>query len=189
MKRLNHNNIFSRLLVVEPLNGAAPIYDKDTDEPCVIVSKENDNIESQEKFAGVWKVNVPVYDWEDEKQFNRAVFGAIAKAVELSKRTVSSVEEALKLFDASDLVCARALVSFDGFKKYAALLSTIPGFGPIRYEYDVFCYDEVKDNEIYLFADPEFIGVIPAQYKNENSDKEDLGIGIINLNGIVKVEL
>lgn len=57
----------------------------------------------------------------------------------------------------------------------------------------IYINKNVPDNVIYLVEPPEFTGVMPVkhsikQFKDENSIEEEIGMAIVNINAIIKVE-
>jgi hypothetical protein len=181
LKKISHNNPFYKILVVDPANIDFFSYECDIDLPRVIVSEKPEVM--VQNFGD--HVNVVPFEWEDEKQFNKLALETIIKSAELSKQVASNFREAKDILEKQELSAYRVLISRTGYTKYGPkIYNEMETIGPVNYSYWVDSFDDIADNEAYVIAEPEFVGVISCR---PVGDKELYGIGICNINGIVKV--
>jgi len=192
MKVRNDNLFLNKIFVPDPLGGAAPIYDRDNLIPVVVVNK-NKEIEVRDN-AKEYRVHVDLFEPESDKEFNDLSIQALVKSCEISNSVVPYVENAKELFSKRDLIMSRVLISKTKqlTLNEASAIASIWGGGCIKSWWWIHQVDGLKDNEILLVAEPEYLGVIPYQEKIKRTELEDIkdeiyGIGVINTNGAVLV--
>jgi len=183
--KLNHSNIWRRILVEDYMDLDYFSYECDINIPRIIVSKTPE-IAIQD-FGD--RVGITPFEMENEKQFNDLAINSIIRAWTMAGKTTSSFEEGKAVLN----------IQLDGESPVNSVLCSRQNWGLglidiIGHHFGghvlMHSFNEIPKGELYLLPDPEFLGVIPIRpLKNEfeTVTNELHGIGIINPTAIIKV--
>jgi hypothetical protein len=183
---LSKNNVFLNKIFVWDGEKDLVLFRYETDRPDITRVLVTKTAEITRQNFGDHGYVIP-FEWESEEQFNHFAIEALLESCYINNNVVKTVVEARNHFEEIDIPRNHALVSKDFSPSSEVSMELYNYFWE-----DVFYSDRhlskidgLKPNQILFTPEPEFLGVVSVS--GENFDK--YGIGIINSNGPILVEL